>query len=308
MTRLHAGVDVGGTKAHCVVMTPDGTVVAQKVLPTEPGNAAVVAVTAQVVREAAHDAGLRAGQLGSVGIGIPGRVDPHTGTVRTAVNLGIVELNLGAELYQELGVPVSVDNDVKVAALGASALLGEDGADLSYLNIGTGVAAAVVTAGRLVRGVGNIAGEIGHLSINPSGPLCDCGQRGCLEATIGGRHLTPRLQAIGVDLGELVTAAESGRTGAHVELERLVNGTATGVLLLALSHGSRKILLGGGVAQNFVGLLPLVAAELMARAASSAFLASLELPGRLALMPTSRPVAAIGAAEIGRRASLATLL
>ena len=99
------------------------------------------------------------GSVVSIGIGIPGQVDPATGLVRTAVNLGISELDLGPRLTAALGLPVTVDNDVKAAALGAANHLGLADGDLAYLNFGTGVAAAAVVHGRLVRGHGNLAGR-----------------------------------------------------------------------------------------------------------------------------------------------------
>ncbi len=308
MTRLRAGLDIGGTKTHCVVVAADGRVVCEQIAPTSPGNAAVVATAVQAVREAAAEAGVAPSDLASLGVGIPGRVDPLTGVVRTAVNLGIAELQLGSALQQQLNVPVAIDNDVKAAAMGASRVFGERGTDLSYLNVGTGVAAATVSAGRLVRGVGNVAGEIGHIPVDPAGPVCDCGQRGCLEAIVGGRHLSTRLATIGVGLSELVTVARGGNAAATAELQRVVNGLVTGVLVLALAHGSPLILLGGGVLRHGDGLLAATLDALTERGGSSAFIASLQLPDRVELLPADRPIAAIGAAQIGRLATAATLL
>ena len=102
------------------------------------------------------------------------------------MNLGVDELDLAAAVEPELGVPVRVENDVKAAAFGAYALHGGRPARWRYLNLGTGIAAGIVTDGELWRGARGTAGEVGHISIDPNGPLCRCGQRGCIEALAGG--------------------------------------------------------------------------------------------------------------------------
>ena len=111
----------------------------------------------------------------------PDVVDPLRGEVSHAVNLGIdgVPLALAERLGEVSGRRVVVENDVNVAALGVAALTGSG--DLAYLGVGTGLAAGIVLGGRLRRGARGVAGEIGHVSVDPAGVLCGCGQRGCLE-------------------------------------------------------------------------------------------------------------------------------
>ncbi len=105
------------------------------------------------------------------------------------MNLGVDGewVPLRAELEARLGLPVAVENDVNVATLGAVALSGIR--DLVYLSIGTGLAAGLVLDGTLRRGATGAAGEIGHVPIDPLGALCQCGQRGCLETVASGRAL-----------------------------------------------------------------------------------------------------------------------
>ena len=88
------------------------------------------------------------------------------------------------------GVPTLVENDVNAAAFGASMVMGC--ADLAYLSIGTGVAAGLIFDGRLRRGAHGVAGEIGHLPVDPGGPACECGQRGCLETVASGAAIARR--------------------------------------------------------------------------------------------------------------------
>jgi predicted NBD/HSP70 family sugar kinase len=308
-SRLSLGIDIGGSKTHGILLDADGARLAESVRPTLTGPEGVVATTVAVVTECLGQAPAPDDTV-SIGLGIPGQVDPATGVVRTAVNLGISELDLGQRLTAALGLPVTIDNDVKAAALGAANHLGLADGDLAYLNFGTGVAAAAVVRGRLVRGHGNLAGEIGHIPVDPAGDRCHCGQRGCLEVLAGGGRIAARLAALGtgLTLGTLVQAAEAGDPGAVAEADRLCRGIALAVQLVVLTQGSERVVLGGGVIHTAPGLVPLVQQVLKARAAESEFLASLNLADRITVIPADYPVAAIGAALVGLRRTRAKQL
>lgn len=223
MTGVRIGVDVGGTKAAGVALDADLRVVATAQRSTRRGPDGVVATvralvseltavwardaqpavarsvgagTRRTTREALDDGAPAEGRVDpdppslsvvSLGVGIPGIV--ANGVVRHAVNLDVRQLDLAAVLRAELGVPVGVDNDVRAAALGAHAAFG---GTLAYLNLGTGIAAGLVMDGRVRRGSTGAAGEIGHVSIDPAGPVCACGQRGCIEAFAGGAAIARR--------------------------------------------------------------------------------------------------------------------
>ena len=297
---LSLGIDIGGTKTHAILLDAAGSRLAESVRPSLTGPDGVVATAIAVVNDCLDKSGT-AGHEISIGIGIPGQVDPAAGIVRTAVNLGISELDLGPRLSAILGLPVTVDNDVKAAALGAANHLGLSGGDLAYLNFGTGVAAAAVVNGRLVRGHGNLAGEIGHIPVDPRGDRCHCGQRGCLEAMAGGGRIAARLSRLGtgLTLGTLVAAAEAGDASAMAEADRLCTGIALAVQLVVLTQGSERVVLGGGVIHTAPGLVPRVQRILAGRASESDFLASLELADRITVIQSDYPVAAVGAALVG---------
>ena len=299
--RPSLGIDIGGTKTRAVVLDPQRRVLAERLRRTETGEAGVVATALAAAEDCLQLAGLAASELDAVGVGIPGRVDHRTGVVSTAVNLGIVRLELGATLSAALHVAVHVENDVKATALGAADYLGTAGSDLTYLNIGTGVASATLLGGRLVRGQGNLAGEIGHVPVDPSAGRCACGQVGCLEVLAGGGQIVRRLEASGssLTLRSLLGAAESGDRFAAAESLRLAGGLATAVQLVVAAFGSPRVALGGGVLNTAPGLFELTGRLLTERAAHSDFLASMELPARIALLPAAHPLAAIGAALAG---------
>ena len=288
------GLDIGATKTLGVLVDADGRVLEQVREATEPGADGVVRTAALVV---AH-----LGAASSVGLGIPGLVDVERGAVKHAVNLGVDGdwVPLRAELEARLGVPVSVENDVNVATLGAVALSGIR--DLVYLSIGTGLAAGLVLDGVLRRGATGAAGEIGHVPIDPHGAVCQCGQRGCLETVASGRALAEAWPASGdVPPAQALFAAAAAGDGAAVAVrDRFAAGVADAVRTLCLSVDPATIVLGGGVSHLGAPLVEAVADALRAQAASSPFLASLDLAARIRVVPDDQPVAAIGAALLGR--------
>jgi len=186
--RLRVGVDIGGSKVAVLVVDADDAVRAHRSVPaasSEPDEA--IAQIAAVIREAVGDAGGALADVAAVGLGVPGRVDSTTGDVTFAVNLGWQHLPLGRRLETVLGIPCVVENDVRAAAVGLYRGGGYGRVKhLIYLGIGTGISAGVVLDGRLHRGVRGMAGEIGHVVLDPDGAACACGLRGCFETIAAG--------------------------------------------------------------------------------------------------------------------------
>ena len=177
-------------------------------------------------------------------------VDSDAGAVRHAVNLGIDGngVALGAALAESLGVPVGVENDVNAAAVGAAALLGAD--DLVYLSIGTGIAAGAVLDGRLRRGANGAAGEIGHLAVDPDGPRCACGQRGCLETVASGAAIGRRWPGSGgAPFRSLLAAAADGDAEAAALRDEVARRLADAVSVLGLLLDPAVVAIGGGAAE-----------------------------------------------------------
>jgi glucokinase len=289
------GLDVGATKTLGIALESDGTVLVQEQVATEPGPDGVIATTARVVETLRR--ATEAPRL--VGLGMPGLVDARRGAVRHAVNLGLEGewFAIGDLLADRLGIPVAVENDVNVAALGAKTLSDSD--DLAYLSIGTGLAAGLVLDGVLRRGGRGAAGEIGHVPVDPAGAWCGCGQRGCLETVASGSALAAAWPSEGVAPAQAVfAAAAAGDPRAVAIRDRFTAGVAEAVRLLALAVDPDVIVLGGGVSSLGEPLRVEVAAALDAQAASSPFLASLDLAHRLSVVPAGHPVAAIGAAML----------
>jgi glucokinase len=297
--RLLAGLDVGGTKTLAAAVDPGGVVVATIRMATRHGADGLLVTAEEALRRLCAELGVEPGDLEAVGVGVPGVVDQAAGSVRFAVNLGIdgQAVALGEHLAAVSGAPVVVDNDVNAAAVGAAAVLGT-GDDLAYLSVGTGVAAGLVLDGRLRRGRRGIAGEIGHLPLDPAGPPCGCGQRGCLEVLTSGAALGRRwvVPDGGSPAVALAIAAGAGDTEARRLLDDLGGHLATAVTVLALAVDTDVIVLGGGVAEAGPVLLDAVRAALVRRAERTPLLVQLDLASRVILLPDGTPAGAIGAA------------
>jgi glucokinase len=305
---LLVGVDVGGSKIAVLVVDVDGTVCARRHVPAtwaEPDEA--VAQIAAVIHDTVADAGATLADVAAVGIGVPGRVDTNSGDVTFAVNLGWQHLPLGRRLGDALGVPCVVENDVRAAAVGlhkAAPFRSTD--DLVYLGIGTGISAGVVLDGRLHRGVRGLAGEIGHVVLDPDGAPCACGLRGCFETIAGGAGIA-RAALSAIDAGEATSLAGGEGNGADRASDgtgadrasagpsaadvfaaaetgdplarRLVDTAAAAIARmvheLVLAYDVELVVIGGGISRAGAPLLERIRAGLERIAAPSAFAAEL---------------------------------
>jgi predicted NBD/HSP70 family sugar kinase len=296
---VRVGLDIGGTKTDAVAVTDGGEIIARIRRATGHGDEAVVADVVESVDELRAESGVSDSDVLSVGVGIPGLVDTASGRVLHAVNLGVESLDLAARASQRLGVPVVVENDVKAAALGAAALRTET-ASMAYLNLGTGVAAGIVIDGAIWRGSRGTAGEVGHISVDPNGRLCGCGQRGCIETLCGGGALARAWGRPGaLPVRDIVDAADRGDPDALLLRADLARGAAAAVRVLVLTADVETVVIGGGLTSLGDRLGDGIRSALIADAAGSPFLRSLHLDERIELLPPGSPAAALGAALVG---------
>ncbi|MFS0712740.1 ROK family protein [Microbacterium sp. 2P01SA-2] len=288
---LRIGVDVGGTKILAVSVDDDGGEIARLRRPTGWGGDAVADGVAAVVADLAG-----AERDAAVGVGVPGQILPGSGIVEHALNLGIERYDLAGAVAARLGIRPSIDNDVRYAAVGAHALR-PSGGSLAYLNLGTGIAAGIVDESGPRRGSRGAAGEIGHIPIDPGGPRCRCGQRGCIEAFSGGGAVAERWGGSeALPVLAVFDAADAGDERAAGIRAGVVRGVEAAVRLLVLTTDVDVVVLGGGVAALADRLLVPVRTALVDSAAASPFLRSLRLDERVELVPRDAPVGALGAA------------
>lgn len=247
-----AGIDIGGTTTEALVVAVDGVTRGYAELPSGHGGEATVAAAVAALDAALETAGASRSNLEAVGLGVPGQVDHATGDVRLAVNLDIDDdgFPLGAKVASELGVPIAVDHDMRIAALGAYNYLRplRPIENLAFIGVGTGLSAGLILNQQVFRGSSGFAGEIGHIVVDPSGPLCACGLSGCLETFASGSALTRALDESGVTTAAaLFTAAAGGHDLATDAVNELVHHLAWAVHLVTVTYDVDAIVLGGGV-------------------------------------------------------------
>ena len=182
-TPVFAGIDLGGTSIHAAAVR-DGTILVEvgAKTPVGEGPDAVVDEIAGLVDELRADLG-EGTPLAGVCVGAPGGLDPETGIVHHAPNLGWSDYPLADELAQRVKLPVVVENDVNIGAIGEHAYgAGRGTHHMVALFVGTGVGGALIVRGKPLRGFRGVAGEVGHKIAVPGGRLCGCGRSGCFEA------------------------------------------------------------------------------------------------------------------------------
>jgi glucokinase len=290
---LRVGVDIGGSKVAVLVVDATDAERARRLVPAASADPDIaIAQIASVIRDAVADAGASLGDVAAVGLGVPGRVDAATGDVTFAVNLGWQHLPLGRRLEDALGIRCVVENDVRAAAVGLH--LGQTFGttdDLVYLGIGTGISAGVILDGRLHRGVRGLAGEIGHVVLEPDGAPCPCGLRGCFETIAAGAGIAraardaiaaatrgdPTTLAAFADPSAVdVFAAAAGGDAAAIRIvDRAAAAIARVVHELVLAYDVELVVLGGGISRAGEPLLARVRAGLAAIGAPSPFAAEL---------------------------------
>ncbi len=272
------GVDVGGTNIKLGLVHPQGKVIARTSVATQSFTSHKTKLIAALAREigammAAN--GLNRNNVGGVGIGLPGLIDYAQGMVGFLPNIpGWRNVPLAALLRQKLRLPVFIDNDVKLIALAEWKFgAGKKTSDLICLTLGTGVGSALILNNRLYRGPGNSAGELGHVPLNEQGPACNCGGFGCLETYIGNRRLVARANTMmgrknmTLEAMHALAAAGNGKALAFWKEtgEHLGNALVAVVNLL----NPQKIIIGGGVSNNYKFIFKTVRDVLDRRAMST---------------------------------------
>jgi glucokinase len=269
---LYFGLDLGGTNLKAgIVDVAAGRLLASSSVPTvaREGPSAVIGRMAALVESLLGAQRLARTDVGGIGIGVPGALDLETGTTHFLPNLpgNWRDIPLARELGASTGLPVVLLNDVRAITLGEWRFGAGRGVDtMACFAIGTGIGGGLVINGRLHLGIGGTAGELGHQTIDMNGPLCGCGNRGCLEALASG----PAIAALGMKavtqgrttiIGSLVNydlnritpevIADAARQGDAVAGEIYEQaGTYLGVAVsnVLISVGPRKVVIAGGVA------------------------------------------------------------
>ncbi|HEY8346501.1 MAG TPA: ROK family protein [Symbiobacteriaceae bacterium] len=252
MERFAIGIDLGGTNIVGGLVDQDGNPHATIHRPTPASLTppdvlgAIKEIIAHLLREAGST------PVVGIGLGIPGLLDRQAGKVIFSPNIPWRDVPVLRE-FEEFGLPLDMDNDVRCHALGELHFgAGKGLQHFILLTLGTGIGSGIVINGELYRGSSNMAGEIGHIPLRPDdGPLCGCGKRGCFEAIASGKNIGRRAREaqIANTSRELFEKAAAGDRAAAELVDRVIRDLAVGIATYVNLMNPQRVIIGGGVAQ-----------------------------------------------------------
>ncbi|GAA0343157.1 ROK family transcriptional regulator [Streptomyces olivoreticuli] len=251
------GVDFGHTHLRVAVGNLAHRVLAEDAEPLDVDASAAQGLdrAEHLVKRLIKEAGINPAKIVGVGLGVPGPIDVASGTLgSTAILPGWAGTNPRDDLAARIGVPVYVDNDANLGALGELVWgAGRGATDLAYIKVASGVGAGLVINGQIYRGPGGTAGEIGHITLDEAGPVCRCGNRGCLETFTAARYVLPLLHsAHGTDLtvARMVELARAGDPGCRRVIGDVGRHIGSGVANLCNLLNPSRVVLGGDLADS----------------------------------------------------------
>lgn len=285
MSTFAIGVDLGGTNLRIAAVDSSGKVLEKITTGTEVvhGRDHVIIEMTKAIQDLAAKF-RNAGHLAGIGIGVPGIIEMQTGMVRQSPNLpGWEDYPVRAEIERRLGASVILENDANAAALGEKWLgAGASVDDMCMITLGTGVGGGIVLQGRIWHGMTGMAGELGHINVDPEGHACGCGSRGCLEQYASAtaiKRMAVEAIANGAapELGRAMNSdpefsskvvyqmAVQGDLPAREILRRA--GSALGIALASLVNifNLPMYVIGGGVSSAWEAFSPAIFSELKER-------------------------------------------
>jgi glucokinase len=297
-------VDMGGTKILASVLNSKKGIIARQKKPTDIENGTKVYVKdiAELVNKVVKNSKLDAKNIVAVCLGVPGSVNPQTGIIGIAPNLGIKNYKMKAELEKLIPYPVLLENDVNLGALGVKNYgVGKDATNMLAVFVGTGIGGGVVIDKKIFRGFNFVAGEIGHMLVQKNGPKCGCGKKGCFEALASRTAIVnniiydvKKLKKKSI-LSDLIKSNERIKSGAlknaidkkdKVVTKRITEACEViGDVLASVCNlmNFDKIVLGGGVIEALGDfMLPIIKQEFQNQVFSAAAKGVKIVPSKLA--------------------------
>ena len=256
----YVGVELCAGSARAALVSEGGEVIARR--ETASGGEDPAGQVARLVSELRDSAHAR---VAAVGVGLPGLVSPETGRVIISSDLpSAMRGDLRAEIQKATGLPVTLENDANAGAVGEYAAgAGRGSRNMFYVTIGTGIGGAIIIDGRLWRGASGFAGEFGHITIDPEGVVCTCGNVGCLETVASApnivrrtrerlmRDSTSSLSRLGLSkdftAADIAHEARGGDDFAALMIERTGRSIGTAIASVINLLNPERVVLGGGV-------------------------------------------------------------
>ena len=263
--KIFIGIDLGGTTLKAALVNSAGEIIDDRRAETEQHDAdKLLAQLIAVAKDLKEKAGERAA---SIGIGVPGLVNVKTNRIEVMANLPeLSDVDIPATLSRETGLPVAIDNDANAATYGELQVGAARGKrDVFFVTLGTGIGAGLILNGHIYRGARGFAGEFGHMTIDPEGIECSCGNIGCIETIASGPNIVRRTRerlyrdrtsslsmlAIPRDreltAEDIARAAQSGDEMSQLMMER--TGMFLGIAIAAVVNllNIEMVVMGGGV-------------------------------------------------------------
>jgi glucokinase len=271
---IYLGIDLGGTKMLAVLVDEEGTIIAKTRQETLAERGAedtihrLIIMAESLIQDGFPESSTKA--VAGIGIAVAGILEPSQGKVVLATNLDWNNVPIGPILEDKFHCPVQVLNDANAAALGEWLVgAGKGTEDVVFVTISTGIGGGIISGGRLLLGSSNSAAEFGHISIDRHGPLCDCGNRGCIEVYSSGKSMARRVRTDAAEGGARTAAVLqfAGGDPEHLNAEHIASaaqhgdpyaksvlteaGHALGTGLVSIIHliNPKIVVLGGGVSE-----------------------------------------------------------
>ncbi len=262
-------IDMGGTKTLAAVLNSRDGIIASVKKATKIGFAQKVYVKdlAGMINDVISKAKVKPESIKAVCIGVPGSINPLTGVVGFAPNLGIRNFAIKKKLQEKINYPVLIENDVNLGALGVKKFgVAKNSKNALAVFVGTGIGGAIIIDGKIYRGSNFVAGEIGHINVEKNGPVCGCGRKGCFEAVASRSAIVKKIKKDmkankKTVLNKLVPAGKSIKSRALAEAVKANDKLVTkhlsnaceviGRVLASISNlmNFDMIILGGGLVE-----------------------------------------------------------
>jgi glucokinase len=285
MADFSIGVDLGGTNLRIAAVSKDGKLLEKVTLGTKValGRDHVITEMCDAIHRLTDKYGAEGSFLGA-GVGIPGIIDMETGMLRKSANLpGWSDYPVHAEIERRLGARVFLENDANVAALGEQWLGAARGVpDMAIVTLGTGIGGGIVLGGKIWHGMNGMAGEFGHVTIEPEGVPCGCGNHGCAERYASATAVV-RMAREAIASGNAPALEKAASSDAEFSARSIYNlaiqgdedarrifrrfGKGLGILLAGLINGLNleMFVIGGGVGSAWDAFAPTMFEELRER-------------------------------------------
>lgn len=284
------GVDMGASHITAIVSDYSSRVIRDKEIRIDiaKGPEYCLEQLDRLVQQIIAECGIHLGEISSIGVGVPGPVVNERGVVSSPpIMPGWDNYPIRSSLEKKWGCNVSLNNDAELGALGEWAYgVGRGEENLAYIKVGTGIGAGLMLKSNIYHGVTGTAGEIGHVTINENGPVCTCGNHGCLEAFAGGKAIINRAyeelrkgrrsELIGlgdiyqISMNDIVSAARKGDLLSQQLLSEAGTYLGTAIASLVNLFNPSIVVIGGGLAQSGDLLLNPIRTTVMNRSLSVA--------------------------------------